>query len=170
MEHVRRTTVDNVKLLVPGAAPLEGSMCVTAFFLIYSTRKQESQDEITVGCGIVWDEAKRFCAGSFPLSFFLWSICKVEWVFSSYLSHHPDIAHHDRPVGVPQSECTGHTAPEGLPPPPVRVLLPRGLPGHDGCPLHTVYTRCPFIHTHTHTIDGGIPAPFVQSLLPLCYI
>ena len=53
MEHVRRPTVHGVKLQVPGARgrTLEGSMCITAFFLLYSTRKQEELDEITVGVG-----------------------------------------------------------------------------------------------------------------------
>ena len=51
MEHVRRPMVHGVKLQVPGARgrTLEGSMCITAFFLLYSTRKQEELDEITVG-------------------------------------------------------------------------------------------------------------------------
>ena len=54
MEHVRRPTVHGVKLQVPGARgrTLEGSMCITAFFLLYSTRKQEELDEITVGVGV----------------------------------------------------------------------------------------------------------------------
>jgi len=42
--------VHGVKLHLPAVegGTLEGSMCVTAFFLIYSTRKQEEGDEIMV--------------------------------------------------------------------------------------------------------------------------
>lgn len=49
MDQIRRPVVNGVKLLLPsGRETLEGSMCVTAFFLIYSTRRQEGADEIMV--------------------------------------------------------------------------------------------------------------------------
>ena len=49
MEQIRRPVVNGVKLVLPSRREtLEGSMCVTAFFLIYSTRKQEGADEIMV--------------------------------------------------------------------------------------------------------------------------
>lgn len=50
MEHVKRPVVNGVKLQVLGgrAPPIEGgTLCITAFFLIYSTR-QTSKDEITI--------------------------------------------------------------------------------------------------------------------------
>ena len=50
MEHVKRPVVDEVKLKVLGGdvLPIEGgTLCVTAFYLIFSSRKQSS-DEITV--------------------------------------------------------------------------------------------------------------------------
>ena len=48
MEHVRQPVVKGVRLMLNSQVPLEGSMCISAFYLIYSTRKQESADEITV--------------------------------------------------------------------------------------------------------------------------
>lgn len=51
MEHVRRPVIDGVNLHVAGSkdGPMEGGcICITAFHLIYSTRKQTETDEITV--------------------------------------------------------------------------------------------------------------------------
>ena len=51
LEFVRRPMVDGVKLSLPGGGgePLErGTVAITAFYLIYSTRRLEA-DEITVG-------------------------------------------------------------------------------------------------------------------------
>lgn len=48
MEHVRRPLVGGVKLTVLGRPVMEGTMCISAFFLIYSTRRREASDEITV--------------------------------------------------------------------------------------------------------------------------
>ena len=48
MEHVRRPVVDGVRLAVASdGSSLEGSLCISAFFLIYSTRRQAA-DEINV--------------------------------------------------------------------------------------------------------------------------
>ena len=50
MEHVRRPMVNNVRLQVINSQsePVEGgTMCVTPFHLIFSTRKQD-EDELTV--------------------------------------------------------------------------------------------------------------------------
>ena len=50
MEHVRRAMVDGVRLqfLNSQSEPVEGgTMCVTPFHLIFSTRKQ-AEDELTV--------------------------------------------------------------------------------------------------------------------------
>ena len=50
MEHVKRPVVDRVRLQALGsrAPPIEGgTICITAFFLIFSSRKQ-SKDELTV--------------------------------------------------------------------------------------------------------------------------
>ncbi len=50
MEHVKRPVVEGVGLQVLGGRvpPIEGgTLCITAFFLIFSTRKQ-SKDELTV--------------------------------------------------------------------------------------------------------------------------
>ena len=54
MEHVRRPVVEGVGLQVVGGRepPIEGgTVCITAFFLIFSTRKQ-STDELTVSFGV----------------------------------------------------------------------------------------------------------------------
>lgn len=48
MEVVRRPTVHGVKLYVGGKEVMVGSLCVTVYHLIYSTRRHEGQDEITV--------------------------------------------------------------------------------------------------------------------------
>lgn len=51
MGHVKRPVVDGVRLLVPGGRvpPIEGgTICITAFFFIFSSRRQSSKDEITV--------------------------------------------------------------------------------------------------------------------------
>ena len=52
MEHVKRPVVDKVKFQVLGgrAPSVEGTLCITAFFLIFSTRKQNAEDEVTVSC------------------------------------------------------------------------------------------------------------------------
>lgn len=53
MEHVKRAMVNGVRLQILGGRipPVEGgSLCITAFFLIFSTR-QSSKDEITVRQG-----------------------------------------------------------------------------------------------------------------------
>ena len=50
MEHVRRPMVDAVRMLVVNSQfePIDGgTMCVTPFHLIFSTRKQK-EDELTV--------------------------------------------------------------------------------------------------------------------------
>lgn len=50
MEHVRRPMVDGVQMQVVNSLsePVEGgTMCVTPFYLIFSTRKQ-AEDELTV--------------------------------------------------------------------------------------------------------------------------
>lgn len=50
MEVVRRTRVEGVKLTAAGAEEpiVGGTLVVTAFFFIYSTRKQAGQDELIV--------------------------------------------------------------------------------------------------------------------------
>ena len=50
MEHVRRPMMDGVRLQVIGSQsePVEGgTMCVTPFYLIFSSRKK-AEDELTV--------------------------------------------------------------------------------------------------------------------------
>ena len=50
MEHVKRPVLDGVRLQVLGGCmpPVDGgAICISAFFLIFSTRKQ-TNDEITV--------------------------------------------------------------------------------------------------------------------------
>ena len=45
MEHVRRPVVNGVRLTVSSdGSSLEGSLCITAFFLIYSTRRQADEE------------------------------------------------------------------------------------------------------------------------------
>ena len=48
MEVVRRPVVHGVKLSVAGREPLTGSLCVSAFLLLYSTRRHEGEEEVTV--------------------------------------------------------------------------------------------------------------------------
>lgn len=48
MEVVRRPVVHGVKLYAGGKEAMVGSLCVTVYHLIYSTRRHEGQDEITV--------------------------------------------------------------------------------------------------------------------------
>ena len=48
MEVVRRPVVHGVKLCAGGKETMVGSLCVTIYHLIYSTRRHEGQDEITV--------------------------------------------------------------------------------------------------------------------------
>ena len=48
MEVVRRPVVHGVKLHAGGKEPMAGSLCVSAYYLLYSTRRHEGQDEITV--------------------------------------------------------------------------------------------------------------------------
>ena len=48
MDVVRRPVVHNVKLYAGGKELMVGSLCVSAYYLLYSTRRHEGQDEITV--------------------------------------------------------------------------------------------------------------------------
>lgn len=48
MDVVRRPVVHGVKLYTSGREPLVGSLCVSAYYLLYSTRRHEGQEEITV--------------------------------------------------------------------------------------------------------------------------
>ena len=48
MDTVRRPVAHDVKLSSGGREPLVGSLCVSAYYLLYSTRRHEGQDEITV--------------------------------------------------------------------------------------------------------------------------
>ena len=48
MDAVRRPVAHSVKLSSGGKEPLVGSLCVSAYYLLYSTRRHEGQDEITV--------------------------------------------------------------------------------------------------------------------------
>lgn len=48
MEVVRRPVVHGVKLYLGGKEAMTGSLCVSAYYLLYSTRRHEGQDEITV--------------------------------------------------------------------------------------------------------------------------
>ena len=48
MDVVRRPVVHGVKLFASGREPLVGSLCVSAYYLLYSTRRHEGQEEITV--------------------------------------------------------------------------------------------------------------------------
>ena len=48
MEDVRRPVVHGVKLYAGGKESMVGSLCVSAFHLLYSTRRHEGKDEITV--------------------------------------------------------------------------------------------------------------------------
>lgn len=54
MEHVKRPALSGVRLQVLGGCmpPLDGGLFITAFFLIFSTRKQTANDEITVSLAI----------------------------------------------------------------------------------------------------------------------
>lgn len=48
MEVVRRPVVHGVKLYLDGKETMVGSLCVSAYHLLYSTRRHEGLDEITV--------------------------------------------------------------------------------------------------------------------------
>ena len=49
---VKRPLINGVRMQVVGAQekPTEGVLCVSAYFLIFSSRKQTAEDEITVRC------------------------------------------------------------------------------------------------------------------------
>ena len=48
MDVVRRPVVHDVKLYSGAKEPMIGSLCVSAYYLLYSTRRHEGDDEITV--------------------------------------------------------------------------------------------------------------------------
>ena len=49
MDLVRRPVVHNVKLsAVGGREVMVGSLCVSAYYLLYSTKRHDGDDEITV--------------------------------------------------------------------------------------------------------------------------
>ena len=49
MDSVRRPVVHDVKLLAGGGKDaMVGSLCVSAYYLLYSTRRHEGEMEITV--------------------------------------------------------------------------------------------------------------------------
>ena len=51
MDAVRRPVVHDVKLYSGAKDPMIGSLCVSAYYLLYSTRRHEGDDEITVSEG-----------------------------------------------------------------------------------------------------------------------
>lgn len=48
MDLVRRPVVHDVKLYTGAKEPMIGSLCVSAYYLLFSNRRHEGQDEITV--------------------------------------------------------------------------------------------------------------------------
>lgn len=63
---VKRPTINGVRFQVLGgkAEATEGTLCVSAFFLIFASRKPTSQDEVTVssdnGCIILLSSIKDY--------------------------------------------------------------------------------------------------------------
>ena len=49
-EHIQRSVVDGVKLLAPRVheEQVEGTLCISVYYLIFSTRRRAAEDELTV--------------------------------------------------------------------------------------------------------------------------